>query len=437
VIQLNDADVLIQDCTILTMDSRQPIIEKGFVSIRNRQITAIGKKTRESRFLRAAETISAVGKIALPGLVNCHTHVPMTLFRGTAEDEPLHDWLRKTIWPFEAKLRPNDVYDGALLGCLEMIKSGTTCFADMYFHEDKVAEAVKDAGLRAVLAEGIIEEGNIERGEKMLSNSIRMAKKLSSYAGGRVSFRLGPHAVYSCSIDLLKHIREAALELKVGVHMHLAESLMTSHGLGEVELLDRTGFLNGIDLLAAHCIHLSAQEMRVLKEKDIKVAYNPVANMKLAMGVPKINHLLKLGITVGVGTDGPASNNTLDMFETMKIASLFQKAFCLDPRVLPAKTVLHMATIDGARALGLDQQIGSLEAGKRADIILVDCRRPHLVPGHHLHANIVYAANGSDVDTVIIDGKIIMQERKVRTLKEENVMEKAQRTATRLVARVD
>jgi len=419
------------------MSGRQPIIENGFISIKNKQITAIGKNTRESRFLRADETISAGGKIALPGLVNCHTHVAMTLFRGAAEDKPLDDWLRKTLWPLEAKLEPSDVYEGALLGCLEMIKSGTTCFADMYFHEDKVAQAVKDAGLRAVLAEGIIEAGNARRGEQMLRNSIRMAETLKGYADGRVSFRLGPHAVYSCSPDLLKRVKEAATELKVGIHMHLAESLMTRRGQGEVELLDRIGFMDDIDLLAAHCIHLSAREMQVLKEKGVKVAYNPVANMKLGMGVPKINQLIRLGITVGVGTDGPASNNTLDMFETMKIASLFQKASYLDPEVLPAETVLRMATIDGARALGLDKEIGSLEAGKRADIILLDLNKPHLTPCHDIYANIVYAANGSDVDTVVLDGKIVMREREVRTVKEENVKEKARHTASRLVAQVD
>lgn len=434
--QLNDADVLIQDCAILTMSDRKPIIQKGFISIKNKQITAIGKSTRKSHLLKADETISARGKIALPGLINCHTHVAMTLFRGAVEDKKLDDWLREAIWPLEARLEARDVYDGALLGCLEMIKSGTTCFADMYFHEDTVARAVKNTGMRAVLAEGIIEAGSARRGEQMLRNAITTAESLEGYADGRVSPRLGPHAVYSCSPDLLNRVKEAALKLRVGIHMHLAESLMTRHGQGEVELLDHIGFLNGIDLLAAHCIHLSAQEMLVLKKKSVKVSYNPVANMKLGMGVPKINHLVRLGITVGLGTDGPASNNTLDMFETMKIASLFQKASYLDPEVLPAETVLRMATIDGARALGLDKHIGSLEAGKRADIVLVDLNKPHLTPCHNIYANIVYAANGSDVDTVVLDGKIVMREREVQTLKEESVKKRARHTASRIVAKV-
>jgi 5-methylthioadenosine/S-adenosylhomocysteine deaminase len=238
---------------------------------------------------------------------------------------------------------------------------------------------------------------------------------------------------------LLRRVRDAALKLKVGVHTHLAESLdttkllKTKYGLGEVQLLEQIGFLSGLDVLAAHCIHLSDDEMHVLARHGVKVAYNPVANMKLGMGTPKIERLSKLGVTVGLGTDGPASNNSLDMFETMKVATLFQKASHLDPAILPAEIVLRMATIDGARALGLEKQIGSLEAGKRADIILIDFEKPHLTPVHDLYANIVYSARGSDVDTVIVDGNILMEKRKVRTLKEDEVMEKAQRTASNLV----
>jgi len=437
---LEEADVLIQDCTILTMDSKQPIVEKGFLAIKNKQITAVEKKTKTSSSIKAKETINGVGKVAMPGLINCHTHVAMTLFRGASEDKPFDTWLRKTIWPLEAKLKPSNIYDGTLLGCLEMIKSGTTCFADMYFHEDVAVKAVEKAGLRAVLAEGIIEAGNSARGEKMLQVGESVAKRFNGYADGRVSIRLGPHALYSCSPNLLRRVREAALRLKVGVHVHLAESrdmiksLKKKYGLREVELLERIGFLNHIDVLGAHCIHLSDEEMHILARHGVKVAYNPVANMKLGMGAPKINHLLNLGVNVGLGTDGPASNNSLDMFETMKVASLFQKSSYLDPTVLPAEVVLRMATIDGARALGLEKQTGSLEVGKQADIILLEFEKPHLTPKHNLYANIVYSARGSDVGTVIVDGNILMEKRKVRTLREEDVIEKAQRTASNLVA---
>jgi len=436
---LEEADILIQDCVILTMNDRQPSIEKGFLAIKNNQIMAMGKKTKASPLINAKETINGVGKVALPGLINCHTHAAMALFRGVAEDQPLNTWLRKTIWPLEAKLKPMNVYDGALLACLEMIKSGTTCFADLYFHEDMVAKAVEKAGQRVVLAEGIIEAGDSARGERMLRASVNIAEKFNGCADGRVSVRLGPHALYSCSPNLLRRVREAALKLNVGVHTHLAESpdmtksLKSRYGLSEAELLEKIGFLSGLDLLAAHCIHLSEDEMHILAKHNVKVAYNPVANMKLGMGAPKINHLLKSGVTVGLGTDGPASNNSLDMFETMKVAALFQKSSYLDPTILPAETVLRMATIDGARTLGLDKQIGSLEVGKRADIILLDFEKPHLIPRHNLTANIVYSARGSDVDMVMVDGNILMEKRKVKTLKEGEVMEKAQRTASNLV----
>lgn len=437
---MEEADILIKDCAVLTMDCKQPIIEKGFLAIKDKQIIAVGKTTKASSLIKANKTISGVGKVAMPGLINCHTHIAMTLFRGVAEDKPLDMWLRKTIWPLEAKLKPMYVYDGTLLGCLEMIKSGTTCFADMYFHENMVAKAVKKSGLRAVLSEGIIEAGDSARGEKMLKDSVNIAKKFKGYADGRVSVRLGPHALYSCSPNLLRRVREAASRLKVGVHMHLAESLdmakslKSKYGLNEAELLEKIGFLDNLDMLAAHCIYLSEDEMHILARHGVKVAYNPVANMKLGMGAAKINHLLKLGVTVGLGTDGPASNNSLDMFETMKVGALFQKSSYHDPTILPTETVLRMATIDGARTLGLEKQIGSLEAGKRADIILIDFEKPHLTPRHNLYANIVYSARGSDVDTVIVDGNILMENRKVRTLKENDVMEKAQRTASNLVA---
>lgn len=437
---MEKADILIQDCTILTMSSKQPIIEKGSLSIKGKQITAVNKKSKASSSISAQEKISGVGKVAMPGLINCHTHVAMTLFRGVAEDTPLDTWLHKSIWPLEAKLKPMDIHAGALLGCSEAIKSGTTCFADMYFHEDMVAKAVEKAGLRVVLAEGIIEAGDSAKGEKMLKASVRFARRFNGYADGRVSVRLGPHALYSCSLNLLRRVHEVASKLKTGMHIHLAESSSmvesskARYGLGEAELLERIGFLNNADLLAAHCIYLSKEEMRILARRGVKVAYNPVANMKLSMGSPQIDLLLKLGVTVGLGTDGPACNNSLDMFETMKVAALFQKASYLNPTVMPAKTVLHMATIEGARALGLERQIGSLEVGKRADIILVDFKKPHLTPVHDLYANIVYSARGSDVDTVIVDGNILMEKRKIRTLMEEEVMEEAQIAASNLVA---
>ena len=412
------------------------IIEKGFIAIKDRKISQIGKATKTS--IKARKTLDVQGKVALPGLINCHTHVAMTLFRGIAEDKPFDEWWRETIWPLEQKLKRSHIYDGALLGCLEIIKSGTTCFADMYFYEDAVAEAVKKSGLRAVLAPGIIEAGNSKIGRKMLQEAIKVARKYHGYAEGRVNIRLGPHTAYTCSPELLKEVRKAASKLKIGLHIHLAESqsmakaVRENSGLTETELLEKVDFLLS-DVLAAHCIHLSKKDMQIIKRHGVKAAYNPVANMKLASGVPKIHDLLELGVTVGIGTDGAACNNSFDMFESMKFAALLQKSYYADPTVLPAEKVLRMATIEGAKALGLENIIGSLEVGKKADLILINFEKPHLTPIHDFYANLVYSAHGSDVDTVIVDGEILMENRKVKTLNESEVIKKAQKTARDLI----
>lgn len=419
--------------------SGQPIIENGVVAVKNGAITYVGKNPSGTG-IAAEHTIDASGKVALPGLINCHTHAPMTLFRGFAEDKPLDIWLKDIIWPLEAKLGSRDVYGGALLGCLEMIRSGTTCFGDVYFHEDMVAKAVEKCGLRAVLAEGIIEAGNEALGGKMFRRSVGFAEHFRGYADDRVSTMLGPHATYSCSRELLVRIREQASRLGVGIHLHVAESKalfkesQRKYHVGEVAFLNRIGFL-GKDVVAAHCVDLSADDRRILSECGVNVVHAPVANMKLGLGVAGVKALVDLGINVGLGTDGPASNNSLDMFETMKTAALLQKLVCHDPKVLSAREVLKMATINGAKALGLEKSIGSLEVGKKADIILIDLSSPHLQPLHDIYACFVYSARGSDVDTVIVDGRILMENREVVTLDEQDVMDQAERTASELMAR--
>ena len=433
-----EADILVRGCTILPMVGPE-VIDGGLLAIGDDRLSYVGKASRAPR-IRAEKLINGRGKVALPGLINCHTHVSMTLFRGVGEDQALDQWLGETIWPLEAKLKPRDIYYGALLGCLEMIKGGTTCFADMYFREDMVVKAVEEAGLRAVLAPGIIEAGNEERGEDLLREGIKIVQKYHGSTRGRISVNLGPHAAYTCSPHLLKRVREEASRLGVGIHIHLAESegmgkqIKERYGLTEGELLESIGFL-GPDILAAHCIHLSTKEMELLARHGVKVAYNPVANMKLALGTARIGELMDLGVNVGLGTDGPANNNNLDMLQNLKIAALLQKVYYMDPTVLPVRRALEMATIHGAKALGLEGVTGSLEAGKKADIILIDFRKPHLTPVHDPYANIVYSAHGEDVDTVIVDGKILMENREVKTLKEEEVMQKAHRTALDLLTR--
>jgi 5-methylthioadenosine/S-adenosylhomocysteine deaminase len=310
----------------------------------------------------------------------------------------------------------------------------------MYFHEEMIAKAVEKSGLRGVLAEGIIEAGNKAQGEQMLKESINFAEKFRGYANGRVTTFLGPHAAYSCSPELLTKIKNKSLELNVGVHIHLAESkemfreFKKRCGPSEVEFLDKIDFFSG-HVLAAHCVNLSGEDVQILSKRGANVAYVPVANMKLGVGAAKIKDLTDLSVNVSLGTDGPASNNTLDMFETIKIATLLQKLVYLNPNILPVYEVLSMAIVNGAKALRLGKTIGSLEVGKKADVILVDLSKPHLKPLHNTYANIVYSAHGSDVDTVIVDGKIVMENRHVKTLDEQAIMERAEKTALDLLAR--
>ncbi len=414
-------------------------IQDGVIAVKDNKIVFVGKRSSAGN-IHAEKKIDARGKVALPGLVNCHTHVAMTLFRGIAEDKPLNVWLRRHIWPLEAKLKKEDAYAGALLGCLEMLKNGITCFADMYFCEDMVAKAVSESGLRAVLAEGIIEAGNKTKGEQMLSKSIEFAKKFYGNTNGRIYVMLAPHAAYSCSPELLQKIRENASKLEIGVHIHLAESaemfkeLEANYGCSEVEFLDKIGFFEG-HTLAAHCINLSDMDRRILAGRGVNVVYVPVSNMKLGLGIARIKELIELGVNVAMGTDSPASNNVLDMFETMKFGTLLQKLAYMNPEVLPAYETLKMATVNGAKALGLERSIGTLETGKKADVILVDFSKPNLKPLHDVYANIIYACHGGDVDTVVVDGKILMEQRQLNTLNERAVIEKAERHAANLLAR--
>lgn len=432
-----EADIAIRNCMIVTM-SEMDIVRRGLIAVKDGLIIYIGKEDEAPSF-EADEYINGEGKIAMPGLINCHTHAAMSLFRGIAEDKDLNTWLRETIWPLESKLRPEDVYYGSLLSCIEMIKSGTTCFSDMYFYEDMVAKAVAETGMRCVLSPGIVETGHKMLGKILLREAVKVAKKYHGSFSGRISVMLGPHAVYSCSPNLLEKIGEVASKLNVGIHIHLAESesdstsIKEKYGKSEVELLDEIGLLKP-NLLAAHCIYLSDADIALMAKRDAKVAYNPVSNMKLASGIPRIKGLLDAGITVGLGTDGPASNNSLDMFDTMKFAALLQKAKYRDPRVLPARKVVEMATIDGAKALGLNRLVGSLEVGKKADIILIDIKKPHLTPLHNIYAALVYSMRGSDVNTVIINGKVIMKDRCVKTVDEYEVMKKAEELSQDLLS---
>ena len=382
--------------------------------------------------------IDAEGKILLPGLINTHTHLSMTLFRGLADDLSLDSWLNDHIWPMEANLNGDYCYIGALLGAVELIKSGTTTFSDMYFYMEDVARAVEDAGIRAVLSYGMIDFGDAEKREAEIEENLQLFKSCNGMADGRIKVFFGPHSPYTASEDLLIKVRELADEYNMGIHIHVSETekeindSLDERGLRPFEYLEKIGFL-GPDVVAAHCVWLSDEEIEIIKKHDVKVSHNPCSNMKLASGIAPVSKLIENDICVSIGTDGASSNNNLDLIEELKTASLLQKVSTLDPKVLTSDEAITMATIKGAEALGLENEIGSIEVGKKADIILIDTNSANMVPdSSSLSSNVIYSANGSNVDTTICNGKILMKNKKLTVLDEQEIYDKARKAIKEL-----
>ncbi len=414
-----------------------PEIKKGSLLVENDKITNINDNIDSND---ADEVIDAEGKVLIPGLINTHTHLSMTLMRGLADDLPLDAWLNEYIWPVEANLDGEHCYAGALLACVEMIKSGTTCFNDMYFFMDHVARAVDEAGLRGMLSHGMIDLGDEEKRKKEFKETIRIIKKCHNTAEGRVKVAFGPHAPYTCSTELLEGVRKEADKYGVKIHIHVGETrsevdqILEGQGSRPFEYLEEIGLL-GEDVIAAHAVWLSDDEMDIIKEREVKLSHNPASNMKLASGVSPVSKLLSKEICVSLGTDGAASNNNLDLLEEMKTAALLQKVNTMDPTVLSAEKVFKMATINGAAALGLKDELGSVEVGKKADLVLVNMKAAHLTPMRHPISHLVYSANGGDVDTVICNGNILMQEKELMVLDEKEVMLQAEESSKNLLSR--
>ncbi|MHA2174448.1 MAG: amidohydrolase [Candidatus Hodarchaeales archaeon] len=430
------SNLLIKNATIITVNSKNEVIANGGVVIENNIITTVASMA-QLRDISADEVIDAEGMVVMPGLVNTHTHLSMTLFRGVADDVPAINWL-PIIWSIEKNINEDFCYTGALLGCMEMIKSGTTCFADQYWHMEKICTAIKEAGLRADLSQGILELNDPEKGSKDLQESVAFAKEWNNSVNGRITTRLGPHAIYSCSPTLLRETREAADKIGVGLHIHVAEGpnepkmAKEKHGDTSIEHLHNLGILNG-DVLAAHSVYVNNSDMEIMKKTNTSVAHCPTAMMKYGNEIAPVPDLLSKKIRVGIGTDGCGSNNNLDMIEEMRTVALVHKMIRNDSTVLPVPQLIKMATLSGAEALGLDKEIGSIESGKKADVILLDFQKPHLVPCHHYPSHIVYSAFGTDVDTVIIDGKVIMRNRELMTVNELEVISLAQRAFEELL----
>lgn len=408
------------------------------ISIENDTIRSVGESTSTSADL----VLDGQGKIALPGLINAHTHLSMTLFRGFADDMQLQEWLEKKIWPLEAKLTDEACYVGALLGSAEMIMSGTTSFVDMYFHMEDVARAIAEAGLRGFLSYGLIDLFDSAKAQKEREGTQKFFDYVRKLNNPRIRFALGPHAPYTCSVETLLWAKDFAERNDAILHIHVAETrreqadFQKQHGMRVVEYLDKMGVLSR-KMLAAHCVWLTKSEVELLAKSGARVAHCPVSNMKLATGgVAPLPEMFEAKMPVALGTDGAASNNSLDMFETMKICALLHKAHRWDPTVMNAQKVLDLATIEGARALGADREIGSIEAGKRADIILMNIDSPNMRPIHGkdtVVSDLVYSASSGNVDTTIVDGRVLMRNRQIETFNLREVLSRSEDAARRLV----
>jgi 5-methylthioadenosine/S-adenosylhomocysteine deaminase len=359
----------------------------------------------------AAQVVEGQGMAMLPTFVNMHTHAAMTLMRSYADDLELHDWLTNYIWPLEAKLEEEDIYHGTRLACLEMIKSGTTCFNDMYWHFHGTARAVEEMGLRAVLASVFIDFNEESKAAEQRELTVRLFEESKRYSD-RIGFALGPHAIYTVSKASLKWANRFSEEHHIPLHIHLSETqkevddCLAHYGLRPVQWLEKIGLL-GPHVIAAHVVHVTDEEIGVLARNQVQVVHNPVSNMKLAAGNFLFRKMQAKGVLLSLGTDGCSSNNNLDMMEEMKVAALQEKLLHHDPTVLSALTAFEMATVNGADALGLD--CGKIAEGKLADCMLIDLSNHRLAPGYRLIDDLVYSADSSCIDTVICDGRILMQ----------------------------
>ena len=411
--------------------------ERSSVLIENDKISEISQDLVSQD---AHRVIDGEGKLLMPGMVNTHTHLSMTLLRGLADDLPLDIWLNEHIWPMEAHLNGDYCYAGALLACVEMIKSGTTTFNDMYFFMDDVGRAVDETGLRGVLSHGMIDLGDEEKRKAEFKETRRIIEKCHDSAEGRITVAFGPHSPYTCSRELLEGVRKEADKYGNRIHIHVGETeyevqqVMEAHGKRPFEYLNEIGLL-GSDVLAAHAVHLSSAEIEIIRKKSVKLSHNPASNMKLASGVSPVDKMLKKEICVSLGTDGAASNNNLDLLEEMKLAALLQKIHNMDPTYLNAENTFEMATINGAAALGMPDEIGSIEVGKKADLVLMDIKAPHLTPFRHPMSHIVYSARGSDVHTTICNGKILMENKKLTVVPEAQIIEMAQNAAEDMLSK--
>lgn len=429
------ARTLLYNGTIITCNVDNEVIEAGAIGFEDDKIVFVGKTPDDLSSYE--ETIDLKGNFVLPGMVNTHGHTPMSLLRGYADDLHLQTWLQEKIWPLEEKYTPEHAKWGANLSILEMIRTGTTTFVDMYDNMDEVAKAVEETGIRAVLCRGVIGFGSEELRQSKLNEAAQFAINWNNQADGRITTMLSPHSPYTCSPEYITQIIDKSIELNVPLHTHMSETKyeveknIEEFGATPVAHLDKLGFFDRQSLVA-HAVHVNEGDLEILASKDVKVSHNIISNLKLGSGISPVSKMLEKGITVSLGTDSVASNNNLDLFEELKAVATIHKGIAQDATAVTANQALRMATIDGAAAVWLESEIGSLESGKDADFIVIDTNQSFYYPRNNPVSHLVYSGSGRDVRDVYIKGKQIMGNRKFLTLDEEKILYEANRMSKML-----
>ena len=419
--------IIIKNALAILPEGTKDVIKEASIYIDQDKIVGINS---EPTGFNADKIIDGKDKLVIPGLINCHTHSYMAFMRNIADDLSFMDWLFGRIDPIEQKMTDEDTYWGACLAIIEMMKSGTTCFNDMMMNIKHTTKAIKESGMRAVMCRGLVggtdEQGVIDDGGRIdqTYEEMEFCKDCD-----RITFKLGPHAPYTCDDAYFRHISEEAKKKGLGIHVHLSESLSEidqikeKYGCSPIEMADKNGLFD-VPCVAAHCVQVSDEDIEIMAKKGVSVVTNPASNMKLGNGFAPIQKMLDAGVNVCLGTDGAASNNSLNMFHELSLLTLIHKGTGMTPQCVSAAEGFKIATINGAKALGLDKETGSIEVGKKADLAILDLNNPSLQPKNNLLAGLCYSANGSEVDTVIINGQITMENRKVLTLDEALVYEK-------------
>lgn len=424
--------IVLKNILALLPEGDRDVIRETDIYIEGSRIASIGKKPEG---FSEDKVIDGKDRFAIPGLVNCHTHSYMSFMRNVADDLSFMDWLFGTIDPIEQQMTDEDTYWGACLAIIEMMKSGTTCFNDMQMNIHQTTRAVKESGMRAVISRGLVGSGNDEAGQMRLKQAYE--ERDAAADCDRLTFMLGPHAPYTCDDGFMRIVSEEAKKNNMRIHVHLSESESEIEQIREkyhctpIEMAAKNGLFD-VPAVAAHCVQITESDMDILREKNVSVVTNPASNMKLGNGFAPVPKMLEKGINVCIGTDGAASNNSLNLFHEMSLLALIHKGVAKTPQCISARETIRIATINGAKALGLEKEIGSLEEGKKADIAILNLNTPSLTPRNNLIAGLSYSANGSEVETVIIDGKVTMENRKILTMDEELVYKKINEIIVRM-----